>query len=245
MFTENKPDVQGERPRRRGRPPGPTAQGEAMRARLYRVATQLFARRGFEATTLRDIAARAEVSPALVYRYFPSKRAIVLALHGELSHDFQREAAALPSGKWRVRFLFALRASLAVLAPHRETLVALIPALVSRHEEGLFSPATAFARERVQGAFVLSVTGASDAPREAEAAALGRLLYLAHLGVLMWWLLDRSRGQRATAALLDLAERALAPVALALKLPATRRLVVELDGAAGRALYGDGAETER
>jgi len=210
-----------------------------MRERLYLAATGLFAKHGFEETTLRQIAARAGVSPALLYRYFPSKRAVVLALYDELSHDFERAAGGLPAGKWRERFLFAVRASLAVLEPHRDVLVALIPLLVSRGEEGLFAPATAFSRERVQAVFVAAATGAKDAPRAAEAAALGRLLYLAHLGVLMWWLLDRSDRQQATELLLGQLERGLAPVALALKFPSTRRLVSEIDSAAGSALFGD------
>jgi len=212
-----------------------------MRRRLYQVAVRLFAQRGFEATTMRDIASRARVSPALLYRYFPGKRALVMELHDELSQDFARRAAALPAGTWRARFLFALRASLAALEPHRETLVALIPMLVSAREEGVFSRATDFARERVQGIFQSAVSGASDAPRAAEAQALGRLLYLGHLGVLLWWLLDRSPERRATEALLVALGKALAPVAFALKLPATRRLALELDAAAGAALFGDGA----
>lgn len=212
-----------------------------MRRRLYQVAIQLFAQRGFEATTLRDIAARAEVSPALLYRYFPSKNALVMELHDELSEEFARRTVSLPAGSWRVRFLFALRASLAVLGPHRAALVALIPMLVSRGEEGLFSGATGFARERVRGAFVAAVTGSSDAPRPAEARALGRMLYLGHLGVLMWWLMDRSAGCQATERLLAVIEKALGPVALTLRLPATRRLVVELDALTGQALFGDGS----
>jgi len=210
-----------------------------MRARLFRVATGLFARQGFEATTLRQIAARAEVSPALLYRYFPSKRAVVLAIHDELSREFARRVEVLPAGRWRTRFLFTLRASLAVLGPHRETLVGLIPLLVSRAEEGVLSSATAFSRERVEGAFVAAVRGASDALKGSDAVALGRVLYLAHLGVLLWWLLDKSRDQRATELLLAFAERLLAPVSLALRLAPTRRLVAELDAAAQAALWGD------
>ena len=44
----------------------------------------------------------------------------------------------------------------------------------------------------------------SDAPKQPLAAALGRLLYLVHLAVLLWWLLDKSSNQRATAALVSL-----------------------------------------
>ena len=210
-----------------------------MRTHLYQVATQLFRERGFEATTLREIASRAKVSPGLLYRYFPSKRAVVLALHDELSGAFEREVTAMPSGRWRQRFLFALRTSLRVLGPHRETLANLIPLLVSRQEESVLSPATVFSRERVEGAFVAAVKGASDAPGERDACSLGRILYLAHLGLLLWWLLDRSREQRATKLLLGFSEKALVPVALALRLPATRRLLAELDRAAEAALWAD------
>ena len=65
MFTEKAT-------RRRGRPAGPTAQGVAARARLYETAIRMIAKRGYEATTLRDIAAEAGVSVGLLYRYFPS-----------------------------------------------------------------------------------------------------------------------------------------------------------------------------
>jgi AcrR family transcriptional regulator len=240
MFTKNKAAAAPRSARRRrGRPRGLTAQGEAQRRKLYTVATQLFARQGFEATTLRQIADGAGVSPALLYRYFPAKRAVVLAMYDELSRDFAREVAVLPQGRWRARFMVALRASLTVLGPHRETLAGLIPLLVSRSEESVLSSATAFSRERVEGAFVAAVVEASDAPKGDAARALGRILYLAHLGVLLWWLLDRSRGQRATTLLLAFAEKALAPVALALRLPATRRLLAEFDTAAEAALWGD------
>jgi len=238
MFTNNKGgDARPPRRRRPGRPEGESAKGAETRAALYRTAVTLFAEQGFEATTLRQIAERAGVSPALVYRYFPSKRALVLALYDVLSLEFAERARALPAGRWRERFLFALRTSLAVLRPHRSTLVALVPVLVGG-EESLFAPATAFSRERVEHAFVEAATGASDAPRGALAPALGRVLYLVHLALVLWWLLDRSAGQRATAALVAVTARALPSFALTLKLPPVRSLVVDFDAAAQQALTG-------
>ena len=239
MFTKNKPAART--PARRGRPPGPTPQGTETRAALYRTAVALFAEQGYEATTLRQIAQRARVSPTLLYRYFPSKRAVVLALYDVLSLEYARRTLALPPGRWRERFLFALRTSLAVLGPHRSTLVALVPLLVGG-EENLFAPATAFSRERVQRAFVEAATGASDAPRGGLAPALGRVLYLVHLALVLWWLLDRTPGQRATAALVAVTERALGPFALALSLPPVRSLLRDFDQAAQQALFGPDAE---
>jgi AcrR family transcriptional regulator len=234
MFTKNKGGAQPPR-RGRGRPTGPSAKSERTREALYRTAIELFAERGYEETTLREIAARADASPALVYRYFPSKRAIVLALYDRLSLEYAEQTRALPDGRWRERFAVALRASLEVLGPHRSTLVALVPVLVGG-DDSLFAPATAFSRERVERAFVDAVTGASDAPRGSLGPALGRVLYLVHLALVLWWLLDRSTGQRATARLVGLTERVLPPLALALKLPVLRNLVVDFDAAASDAL---------
>src|SRR5919199_922127 len=107
------------RTRRRGRPPGRTAQGEETRRRLYETAVRLIAARGWQETTLRDVASEAGVSVGLLYRYFPSKRAVVLALYDELSAEFAGRAASLPRGRWRDRFVRALTTSLEVLEPHR------------------------------------------------------------------------------------------------------------------------------
>ena len=73
--------------------PGQTAQGAAARDRLYATAIELIAARGYEATTLRDIAKEAGVSVGLLYRYFPSKQAVIIALYDELSADYARQAA--------------------------------------------------------------------------------------------------------------------------------------------------------
>ena len=89
MFTKNV------KLRKRGRPPGQTAQGAAARERLYDTAMQLIATRGYAATTLRDIAKDAEVSVGLLYRYFPSKQAVVIALYDRLSSDYERRAAEI------------------------------------------------------------------------------------------------------------------------------------------------------
>ncbi len=233
MFIENV------KRRPRGRPAGPTTQSAETRERLYTVALRLVAERGYAATTLRDIATEAGVSVGLLYRYFPNKQAVLLALYDDLSADFAGNAAALPKGRWRDRFVFALRASLRTLAPHRMALKGLTPILVADPADGVFAPGTAFSRRRVQEVFVQAVTSASDAPKAALAAALGRMLYLVHLAVLLWWLLDRSQEQRATDALVDVIGGILPSASLALRLPSLGAFVVSLDALVREALTAD------
>src|SRR5919198_3762958 len=98
--------VKGPERRGRGRPPGRTKQGEETRQRLYRVAIERITRMGYASTTMRDVASAAGVSPGLLYRYFPSKRAVLLALYDELSAEYAEHATAMPLGRWRDRSLF-------------------------------------------------------------------------------------------------------------------------------------------
>lgn len=225
--------------RKRGRPPGETPQGAAARQRLYDTAIQLIGERGFDETTLRDVAGRANVSVGLLYRYFPSKQAVVLALYDQLSAEQAARAPDMPRGRWRDRFLFALDTSLTILRPHRQTLTALIPVLVSNAPDGLFSSTTAFSRERVQRVYQDAVVGASDAPRDEVAAALGRLLYLAHLAVVLWWLLDKTPQQRATRALVGLMSGGLPAASLTLRLPKVGAFILEGDRLFQEALIGE------
>ena len=235
MFSETR------NPRKRGRPAGPTPQGAAARDRLYATATELIAARGYEGTTLRDIAKKAGVSVGLLYRYFPSKQAVVIALYDELSSEYAQQAASMPPGRWRDRFLFALRTSLHVLEPHQRALRALTPVMVGDPDEGIFSASTAFSRLRVQRVFEQLVTESSDAPKQPLAEALGRLLYLVHLTVLLWWLLDKSPHQRATAALVSLTQQVLPSAALALRVPTVRKFVIAVDALVREALFDNPA----
>ena len=185
---------------------------------------------GFEETTLRQIAARAGVTHAVVYRYFPSKRAVVMALYGRLSVSFADEAA-LPVGTWRTRAFAATNGSLDALREHRPALRSALGVLVSASSEGLFAPATRGSRLRVQGVFRRAVEEAKDRPRGERAAVLGRALDLLHLGIVLFWLLDASTDQKATSALLKVFSKALPLAQAALKLPGAWGLLGRLDEA--------------
>ena len=60
--------------------PKPKTRPDDTRERIMQTAEALFRRLGFAKTAVADIAAELKMSPANVYRFFPSKSAIVEAI---------------------------------------------------------------------------------------------------------------------------------------------------------------------
>jgi AcrR family transcriptional regulator len=88
--------VTGGSPRRTshtGRRPG----SADTRGRILAAARASFGERGFDAATIRDIAGRAEVDPALVHHYFGSKQQLFVSAM-ELPVDFQAIVPRLLDG---------------------------------------------------------------------------------------------------------------------------------------------------
>lgn len=92
------------------------------RARIIEVAEALFRRLGFAKTAVADIAAELGMSPANVYRFFPSKNAIVQAICGrclgELEDKVWAVARARGPAAARMERLF-----LEILAYHKDNLL--------------------------------------------------------------------------------------------------------------------------
>lgn len=65
--------------------PAITSKGERTREHILDTALRLFSEQGYEQTTMRGIAAAAETSLGLAYRYFTSKEDLVLALYERLT----------------------------------------------------------------------------------------------------------------------------------------------------------------
>ncbi|MGY8682985.1 TetR family transcriptional regulator [Bradyrhizobium sp. UFLA05-153] len=72
---------------------------EATQERLTRAAMALFLQRGFEATTIDDIAAAAEVSRRSFFHYFASKEDVVYAWQEDIAASLTEEVAARPASE--------------------------------------------------------------------------------------------------------------------------------------------------
>jgi AcrR family transcriptional regulator len=180
------------------------------RQALVEAALRLFAERGFEATTVADIAEAADVSPRTFFTYFPAKEEVLFA---GTQDRLERVRAALAERAPGESFLDALRrAARDVLAQptfqaegqrtHMQ-LFAANPALAARALQDLLA-----AEQEVAAAVAadLGVDQTDLVPQVAAAAAVNALR-----GALMAWFLSDAGGgpQPAFDQALDLLEQGL------------------------------------
>jgi AcrR family transcriptional regulator len=92
------------------------------RARIMETAEALFRRLGFAKTAVADIAAELKMSPANVYRFFPSKNAIVEAICRRCLSEVEEKAWAAARSKGLAAQRME-RLVLEILAYHKENLL--------------------------------------------------------------------------------------------------------------------------
>jgi AcrR family transcriptional regulator len=186
--------------------PRVTARAEDTRRRIYEAALELFREKGFEETTMRDIAAKAGVALGGTYYYYSSKDAIVLAFYREMqeaSTSPVREALA-DKKKVKERIRAVIEHRLKLLEPNRKFCAALF-----RHAPDSSDPLSPFSDETkvIRDAAVeqmrIAVEGGDvKAPADLK-LRLPFLLWLYQMALIMFWLYDRSENQERTKRLLE------------------------------------------
>ena len=183
---------------------------EETHARILNAALTLFRERGFETTTMRDIADEAGVATGAAYYYFPSKDAIVLDFYRRFSAEMQPEIeAALENTKGlekRCREL--IRVKLAAFAPNRGVLRALLRnGADPKHPLSPFSVQTREIRDADIAWFRrILVDCGVRIPRDLEPHLPGVLWFL-QMGVIFFWVIDESPEQARSQRLLELAAK--------------------------------------
>lgn len=217
------------------RPPGPQTKGERTRERIFAVAVRRFAEDGVAATSLRSIAKEVGVTPALLYRYFANRDAIIAEIYSRSLATWADAANRIPPGSWvdRVHWLTGL--AFETLAPHRELLRALVPSMLDG--DPVASPLRNESSVAIgRPLFHRAVAEAKDAPKAKNVGAYVELANLGHLGLILFWVYDKTPDQRATQTLMK-ASRALGPwLQLGLKTPVVGKRILGLAETVGEAL---------
>jgi AcrR family transcriptional regulator len=228
MVTEDSGEIKRVR--------GPQQRSARARTQILESALALFREKGFEDTTMREIAAHAGMAVGASYYYFKSKEEIVHEYYLMLEADAEAHTRALCSEirNFRDRVRAAIEFKLRQLGPDR-SLVKVLARIAADPDNPLspFSRQTSEIRNRAITMVGLVCEGDGVQCSALVRPVLPRLVWLLYMGAIFFWIQDRSVNQSSTRTLVDLTTTLLEKVLWLSSLPLTgsiNRLVVELVG---------------
>jgi AcrR family transcriptional regulator len=183
-----------------------TKVAEKTRELIVETALRLFRERGFEATTMRAIAAEAGVSVGNAYYYFSSKEQLVQAYYdrAQAAHEAACREVFAGERSFAGRLGGVLRAWVRTSEPYHEFAVKFFKhAAEPSNPLSPFSADSAPARESAIELYRKVVEGSADRMDEELRAELPELLWLLSMGVVLFWVHDSSPGCVRTYRLID------------------------------------------
>jgi len=212
-----------------------TPKAEETRERIVDAALTLFREKGFDETTMRDIAADAGVATGAAYYYFRSKEELVMAFYARTAEEAR---TLLPptlarSKDLRKRLRAVIDMKFAQFEEHRRLLVGIVRIGIDPlHPLSPFGKETQPMREESIGTFREAIEGSTRKIPKDLHDDLPTLLWMYQMALILFWMYDQSKGQRRTRLLvdgtLDLIVRLIQIASLPLMGPLRKKLVALL-----------------
>jgi AcrR family transcriptional regulator len=218
----------GDKPRR--------ARGEQTRQLILETALRLFRERGYAETTMRAIAKEAGVAVGNAYYYFDSKEHLVQGFYdrNQAAHRIAAEPVLAHEREFAARLRGVLHAGIDVNAPYHSFAATFFKTAAEPSSPlSPFSSESSPAREAAIAIF-REVVGGSSAKLDPELRKeLPELLWLGWMGVVLFWVYDKSPDQRRTRRLIEgavpLVDRLVALSRLRVVRPALRQILALID----------------
>jgi len=182
------------------------SKSEETRGRILTAALHLFRERGFEQTTMREVAKEAGVALGSAYYYFESKESIVMAFYHQAQDAMIATIEeALPKQKGlKARLRTILDVKFQHFEPNRKFLGALLAHTADpKNPLSPFSEETRDLREKDAAQFTRALEGSGVKVPDDLKQDLPNLLWMFQMGLILFWMYDRSPGQKRTTVLLD------------------------------------------
>ncbi len=186
--------------------PTKTAKGEQTRALILDAALGLLEERGYEKTTMREIAKKAGVSLGNAYHYFDTKEHLIQAFYHRTHQEHL--AATTPAlakhADMKNRLLAVLRLKISTLEPYHEFAGVLFKTAADPR-----SPLNPFAhdsedvrRDSIKLFADMVANTKARIPPDLR-AELPYMLWLYHMGIILFWIHDTSAKHARTYRLID------------------------------------------
>ncbi|MER5179496.1 TetR family transcriptional regulator [Streptomyces sp. NPDC002896] len=180
-----------------GRTPAPT-KSEQTRALILETALRLFQERGYDKTTMRAIAKEAGVSVGNAYYYFAGKEHLIQGFYDRIGAEHQ--AAVRPvlerETDLEARLAGVLKAWLDVAAPYHEFAAQFFKNAADPDSPlSPFSPESEGPREDAIALHREVLAGSKAKVPEELRDVLPELMWLSQMGLVLYWVFDRTEGR--------------------------------------------------
>jgi AcrR family transcriptional regulator len=180
--------------------------GEQTRELILATALRMFRERGYEATTMRSIAAEAGVSVGNAYYYFDSKEHLIQAFYDDTGRQHRELARTLMEGRTQLadRLRIVLVSHIDVIQPYHGFAGSFFKTAADPASPlSPFSDQSGRARKEATDFFAEVIGGSSAKIPAALAGELPGLLWLYQMGVVLYWVHDTSEGAAKTRELIE------------------------------------------
>jgi AcrR family transcriptional regulator len=212
------------------------ARGEQTRQVILETALRLFQERGYAETTMRVIAKEAGVAVGNAYYYFDSKEHLIQGFYdrSQTEHRARADAIMATETDFAARLRGVLHAGIDVNASYHSFAATFFKTAAEPTSPlSPFSRESSPAREAAIAVFRDVVDGSSAKLDPELRKELPELLWLAYMGVVLFWVHDRSPDQRRTRRLIDgvvpLIDRLVSLSRLRVLRPALRQVLALID----------------
>lgn len=208
-----------------------SAKAQRTRTRIRDAAIASFIEHGYPETTIRAIAAEANVSVGNAYYYFPSKTHLVQELYEQVQQEHTRAAVPLLEREKglvdRLRVVF--ETGLATVEPYRRVAPGFLSAMIAPDSPiNPLSGESSSARNLTVALFRRAVDGAEHRLPPEIAERLPDALFIAYLGLVLRWTYDGTEEHARTRRLLSTALRLMGVALPFVRLPWLRSVVSDL-----------------
>jgi len=182
------------------------AKSEQTQQKLFETALKLFAEEGFEATTMRQIAKKADVAPGAIYYYFESKESLIQHYYEQLHVDHEKSLSGFfeKEKNFEKRLHKVVSSKIKMALPHKDMALALYRVAANpKSSLSPFSVESKTLRLKALQIFKDLIQDCDEDFHKDIKSLLPQYLWFYQMGIILFWIYDTSEDSKRTFEFID------------------------------------------